>query len=199
MSGRIPGHDSGRQRRPASRGELDLWHAAMREVRPLRHRPPRPVPPKPAAAAEPASETAPSRASARRSTAVPDPAPIALPPLAAHNAPGLDRSTAERLKRGKYPIDDRLDLHGMTQERAHRALESFIGAAAREGLRCVVVITGKGLRGRAEGSGDFGILRNAVPRWLNESNLRAKILAFTPTQPRDGGGGALYVLLRRNR
>ena len=87
----------------------------------------------------------------------------------------------------------------MTQEVAHRALDSFIGGAAKQGLRCVIVITGKGLRGLAESVGDAGILRNAVPRWLNESNLRPKILAFTAAQPRDGGGGALYVLLRRAR
>jgi DNA-nicking Smr family endonuclease len=198
MPGRIPGAASGRRRRPASRGELDLWHAAMREVRPLRHRAPRLAPPKPVVVAEPASEP-PPRAPARRRPAVSARGPIALPAPADQNPPGLDRASAERLKRGKYPIDDRLDLHGMTQDKAHRALESFIGAAARQGLRCVIVITGKGLRGLAEGSGDLGILRNAAPRWLNESNLRSKILAFTPAQPRDGGGGALYVLLRRNR
>jgi DNA-nicking Smr family endonuclease len=198
MPGRIPGAASGRRRRPASRVELVLWHAAMREVRQLRHRPPRSAPPKPDVVAEPAGEP-PPQAPARRSPVAGTTGPIALPVLADRNAPGLDRASAERLKRGKYSIDDRLDLHGMTQDKAHRALESFIGAATRQGLRCVIVITGKGLRGLAEGPGDLGILRNAVPRWLNESNLRAKILAFTPAQPRDGGGGALYVLLRRNR
>ncbi|MDB5407188.1 MAG: mismatch repair protein MutS [Rhodospirillales bacterium] len=197
MTGPITGAAKGRRRRAASRGELELWHAAMRDARPLRHRPPRPAAPDPVAVAEPASE-APLPPRARRKTVV-APAPIALPALADRNAPGLDRASAERLKRGKYAIDDRLDLHGMTQEVAHRALESFILAATRRGLRCVIVITGKGLRGIAEGAADLGILRNAVPRWLNESNLRGKILAFTTAQPRDGGGGALYVLLRRAR
>jgi DNA-nicking Smr family endonuclease len=170
----------------------------MREVRPLRHRPPRPKPPEPIVVAEPAvAPSPPSRA--RRRTPADPPTPIALPALADRNAPGLDRASAERLKRGKYPIDARLDLHGMTQDMAHRALDSFIGGAAKQGLRCVIVITGKGLRGGAEGAGDTGILRHAVPRWLNESNLRPKVLAFTAAQPRDGGGGALYVLLRRAR
>jgi DNA-nicking Smr family endonuclease len=196
MPGRIPGA-SGRRRRAASRGELELWHATMREVRPLRHRPPRTAPSQPVTVAEPPGE-APLRSPARRSPPA-APGPIALPALAVHNAPGLDRASAERLKRGKYPIDDRLDLHGMTQDEAHRALDSFIAGAAKQGLRCVIVITGKGLRGLAEGSGDLGILRNAVPRWLNESGLRAKVLAFTAAQPRHGGGGALYVLLRRSR
>jgi DNA-nicking Smr family endonuclease len=171
----------------------------MREVRPLRHRPKRPKPPEPVVDVEPPAAEAPPPVPARRKPSTATPAPIALPALADRNAPGLDRASAERLKRGKYPVDARLDLHGMTQEVAHRALDSFIGGAAKQGLRCVIVITGKGLRGLAEGAGDAGILRNAVPRWLNESNLRPKILAFTWAQPRDGGGGALYVLLRRAR
>lgn len=93
----------------------------------------------------------------------------------------------------------------MTQDKAHRALADFIARAAHDGLRCVLVITGKGLRklgGEEDGrirADDLGILRNAVPRWLNESPTRARILAFGAAQPKDGGGGALYVLLRRGR
>jgi DNA-nicking Smr family endonuclease len=62
------------------------------------------------------------------------------------------------------------------------------------GKRAVLIITGKGLRG--EGT---GILRAAVPRWLNEAKLRALILSIAPAAPKDGGGGALYVLLKRQR
>jgi DNA-nicking Smr family endonuclease len=198
VQARTPGAANGHRRRPASRGELELWHAAMHEVRPLRHRRPRPKPLAPSVVVEPAVAQ-PRPSPARRRKPADPPAPIALPVLADRNAPGLDRASAERLKRGKYSIDARLDLHGMTQDMAHRALDSFIGGAAKEGLRCVIVITGKGLRGGAEGTADTGILRNAVPRWLNEANLRPKVLAFTTAQPRDGGGGALYVLLRRAR
>jgi DNA-nicking Smr family endonuclease len=104
------------------------------------------------------------------------------------------------LKRGRYAIEGRIDLHGMTQDRAHAALLGFVERSARQGLRCVLVITGKGLRRLDdEGSGgEIGILRNAAPRWLNEAPNRARILAFTAAQPRHGGGGALYVLLRRH-
>ena len=90
----------------------------------------------------------------------------------------------------------------MTQDDAHRALGDFIVRCVQRGLRCVLVITGKGLRRLAEDEaggrvGEIGILRNAVPRWLNEAPNRARVLAFAAAQPRDGGGGALYVLLRR--
>ncbi len=91
------------------------------------------------------------------------------------------------------PIDGRLDLHGMTQDAAHRALVSFLGEAQGAAKRCVIVITGKGLG--ADGS--VGVLREAVPRWLNEPELRGRILTFSHAQPKDGGTGALYVLLRR--
>ncbi|HZS83098.1 MAG TPA: Smr/MutS family protein [Stellaceae bacterium] len=124
-----------------------------------------------------------------------------LRPIAGARAPGLDKASAERLKRGRYPIEARLDLHGMTQDEAHRALIAFIAEAAAAGLRCVLVITGKGLRrlGEAEAAGDSGILRQSVPRWLNEAPSRARILAFSAARPQHGGGGALYILLRRQR
>lgn len=118
----------------------------------------------------------------------------ALPPLAPDAAPGLDRRSAERLRRGALAIEARLDLHGMTQEEAHRALDAFLARAAQAGKRSVLVITGKG--GRGSGA---GVLRAAVPRWLNEAPNRARILAFAPAQPQHGGTGALYLLLKRRR
>lgn len=97
------------------------------------------------------------------------------------------------MKRGEMDIDGRIDLHGLTQEAAHVALNGFISRCYALGRRCVLVITGKGTR---EGS---GVLRAAVPRWLNDRPLRGVILAFSHAQPRDGGEGALYVLLKRQR
>ncbi len=82
----------------------------------------------------------------------------------------------------------------MTQAEAHRALTAFVVGQQAAGRRCVLVITGKGsAKGRA------GILRAAVPRWLNEPPNRERVLAFDFARPRDGGEGALYVLLRRLR
>jgi len=118
----------------------------------------------------------------------PPPKPRPLPPL--DRFAGVDRATAERLKRGRYPVEARLDLHGMTQAEAHRALSGFVARSRAAGSRCVLVITG---HGRMSG----GILKAAVPRWLNEPGLRPDVLAITPAQPRAGGDGALYVLLRR--
>ncbi|HJU15010.1 MAG TPA: Smr/MutS family protein, partial [Stellaceae bacterium] len=112
-------------------------------------------------------------------------------------APGfadVDRATAERVKRGRYPIEAQLDLHGMTQAAAHRALIGFVAASREAGRRCVLIITGRGLA-----TGEPGILRRAVPRWLDEPELRPYILTIAPAQPRHGGPGALYLLLRRRR
>jgi DNA-nicking Smr family endonuclease len=123
---------------------------------------------------------------------------VPLPELKGQGAPGLDKRSAERLKRGELPIEARLDLHGMTQDEAHEALGRFLSRAEAHGLRCVLVITGKGFRRLGEGGG-LGILKGAVPRWLNEAPNRARVLAFSAAQPQHGGGGALYVLLRRRR
>ena len=105
---------------------------------------------------------------------------------------GIDRANAERLKRGRHDIEARLDLHGLTQSEAHRALSGFVIDSQAAGRRCVLVITG---RGRLGG----GILRAAVPRWLAEPGLRRHLLGIAQAQPHHGGGGALYLLLRRTR
>jgi DNA-nicking Smr family endonuclease len=174
-----------------------LWRAATHDVRPLRPGPgPFAVPPSappaappPAAERPPAAPPIPVRA-ALRAPAKP-PARV-LPPL--DRDAGIDRATVERLRRGRHPIEARLDLHGMTQAEAHRALAAFVAGAHGRGRRCVLVITGRGL-----GSPDGGALRQAVPRWLEERGLRAQLVAIAPAQPRDGGGGAFYLLLRRIR
>jgi DNA-nicking Smr family endonuclease len=106
---------------------------------------------------------------------------------------GLDRRLALRLRRGQLALEARLDLHGMTQAEAHRALAAFVARCYAAGKRTLLVVTGKGMR---EGT---GVLRAAVPRWLAEPALRDRVLATAPATPRDGGGGAHYILLRRER
>ncbi len=108
---------------------------------------------------------------------------------------GVDARSVERLKRGQLPIEGRLDLHGMTQAEAHEALNGFLAGSATRGRRTVLVVTGRGGRG-SEGP---GVLRRMVPRWLNEPGNRDRLLAFTEAQPKDGGAGALYLLLRKRR
>lgn len=118
----------------------------------------------------------------------------------------MDRRTEERLRRGKLKIEATLDLHGLTQDEAHAALQSFIKAQHGRGARCLLVITGKGRKRRANSEDDphwlaprSGVLRERVPVWLQDNVLKPYILKAVPAQPRDGGGGALYVYLRRNR
>ena len=174
--------------RPAE--DAGLWRRAMRDVAPL---PGRPGPPdldrgRPA---RNAAGTAAVRTMVPAVPAVPTapaPRPQPLPPL--DRFAGVDRATAERLKRGRTPIEARLDLHGMTQAEAHRALAGFVAGSRASGRRCLLVITG---HGRMSG----GILKAAVPRWLGEPELRRHVLAIAPAQPGAGGSGALYVLLRR--
>ena len=117
-------------------------------------------------------------------------------------APGLDRSSAIKLTIGKFTIQGRLDLHGMTQRQAHAALIDFIQTSFNDRKRNLLVITGKGRpRGRDEvgvyGEGK-GILKSIVPKWLDESPLQSLVLAVTTSQREHGGAGALYVLLRKN-
>ena len=105
---------------------------------------------------------------------------------------GIDKSSAKRLTRGIFEIDDRLDLHGMTEAIAHRALLKFVSAAHFSSYRTLLIITGKGTAGQ-------GVLRRKVPHWLKEPPLADKILAITEASPKDGGSGALYVRMRRKR
>ena len=118
-----------------------------------------------------------------------------LPELEPGAGAGVDKRTAARLRKGQLRIEGRLDLHGMTQAEARRALDQFLARAHDAGRRCLLVISGKGLRE----DGSTGVLRAALPGWLNQSPNRARVIAFSQATPRDGGEGALYVLLKRKR
>lgn len=182
----------GGRRRILTPDEVRIWRAVAGTVTPLPGRalaaedepPPAEVPPE-SPPPRPAPPPLPR-------PAVP-PVPRVLPPLAAGATPGLDKRSAERMKRGEMEIDGRLDLHGMTQDMAHGALTAFVTRAYDAGRRCLLVITGKGYR---EGT---GVLRANVPRWLNQSPLRECILGFSAARPQHGGEGALYVLVKRRR
>ena len=105
---------------------------------------------------------------------------------------GIDRSSARRMQRGQVSIEDRLDLHGLSQEQAHKEVKAFIGSAVQKNFRYVLIITGKGRDGH-------GILREKVPEWLKDAPLRYHLNAISYAQPKDGGKGALYIRLKRQR
>ncbi|MEM7170100.1 MAG: Smr/MutS family protein [Pseudomonadota bacterium] len=125
-------------------------------------------------------------------------APKLAKPLGHGTVADMDKRKADRFRRGQLSIEGRLDLHGYTQERAHGILTRFLAESQNRGLRCVLVITGKGRKDDPFGAGT-GVLRQAVPQWLNQAPNRQRILSFSYAQPKHGGEGAIYVLLKRLR
>jgi DNA-nicking Smr family endonuclease len=107
-----------------------------------------------------------------------------------YRRPHVPLKVLKDLKRGRYSIQDELDLHGLTANEARLMLREFMDDVLRQGLRCVRIVHGKGLR-----SGPGGpVLKTRLNRWLPQWS---EVLAFTTAPPRDGGTGALYVLLSR--
>ena len=122
---------------------------------------------------------------------------------AATGPSGVNGATQERLRRGMLEPDARIDLHGMTQTAAHRTLFAWLAAAYKNGHRLVLVITGKGNPKNGEDAlwmtSSHGVLKQMVPRWLNEAELAALIASVRPAHAKHGGGGALYVYLRKKK
>lgn len=111
----------------------------------------------------------------------------------------MDAKSHGRLKRGKLGPEARIDLHGMTLAQAHPALTRFILDAYGDGLRLVLVITGKGKSREDDGPIPVrrGALRHQVPQWLHMAPTGPLILQVLPAHRRHGGEGAYYVYLRR--
>ncbi|OAN50346.1 hypothetical protein A6A04_02830 [Paramagnetospirillum marisnigri] len=181
------------RRRAVTDDEIRIWRSVVQDAKPL---PGRAVPAEPATAppeAKPSPPPPPGEAPRRPSAHPPVPGRHAgLSDLSHGHTPGLDRRSAERMKRGEMVIEAAIDLHGHTQDVAHGELIAFIQRAWTAGRRCVLVVTGKGMKGS-------GVLKHQVPRWLNQSPLRERILGFSYARPHHGGDGALYVLVRRQR
>ena len=106
---------------------------------------------------------------------------------------GISLKQAQDLKKGKLRPERIYDLHGYTQFRAHNYLNDEIIKCYKTNIRSLLIITGKKLGA----SGAEGVLKREVPKWLNLSPLREIILMTSWATPRDGGEGALYVLLKR--
>ena len=126
-------------------------------------------------------------------------------------APALatfDRRTAQKLGRGQSEPEARIDLHGETLENARFAVLHFLSSRRMQGMRLVLVITGKGAspfaRHTLHSIKHFntpereGKIRRELPFWLEETQFRIHVVGFQPAHPRHGGGGAFYIRLRKH-
>ncbi len=186
-----------RRHRALTEDERTLWHSVAKTAKPLKR-------------ARRAHKTAgldedPLAVSAHAPKAVPVPKaipiehpkkPVAKPAAPPALAP-IGRRDKARLGRGRQEIDARIDLHGMTQARAHRALLSFLQRAHADGAMFVLVITGKGRIGGDER--ETGVLRRQVPNWLELPEFRTIVVGYEQAHIAHGGAGAIYVRVRRVR
>jgi DNA-nicking Smr family endonuclease len=191
------GGASDKKRESEDTEEALVFRAAVRDVTPLRTPPGSVSADLPQAAARP-------RRRARQSAPVVESeslgdviaadnasgaaAPGAADPLSFRRS-GVREQTLRQLRRGRFPVEDELDLHGMSQSAARNHLAEFIAESSLMGLRCVRIVHGKGYRSGARGP----VLKIAVNTWLKR---HPDVLAFTSARAIDGGTGAVYVLLR---
>lgn len=159
-----------------------LFRAAVGEVNPLPEQnriPPQTAPRKP------------FRPVAERPEPVPDTLSDSAPEQTADDylGNGLSRMTLRKLRRGFWPVQDRLDLHGLNSDAARKLLQEFVHDATQRGARCVLVIHGKGMNSR----GGEAVLRRLARHWLAQ---HPRVLAWCNAPPGEGGSGAVLVLLK---
>src|SRR5262245_23013690 len=153
-------------RRRTSDEEHTLFKTALSDARPLRVRARVVTPPK--------------------ASAGPRVAPPKAPVYVDRPAEPIGGHRAADLRRGRSEPEARIDLHGMTQERAYRVLIGFLTKAQIEEKRVVLVVTGKG-----------GVLRTLLPLWLGQHELSGLVSGIAEAHIKHGGSGAFYVSLRR--
>ena len=176
---------------PAVADDAALFRAAVAGVKPLakgraaapKRKPPLPVP---------RSRIADERAVLVESLATaPEDADVESGEVSAYSAPGVQHATLRKLKRGQFRCEAEIDLHGLTRDRAHANLLSFLTAAHQRGMRCVRIVHGKGL-----GSGNKGpVIKRSLGRWLR----RQEVLAWASAPGNQGGSGATLVLLKAQK
>lgn len=180
----------------AAPDEADLFHREMAGVRPLAgdaRLPPPPPTPTPRAVTDPDAE---ALAELSDFVAGDGPFDIASSVEFVEGAvAGLDRRLVRRLRAGDFAYQSHVDLHGMTSAEARAALDRFLTRAHQNGQRCVLIIHGRGLNSKDQ----VPVLKQRVTTWLRRGSWARWVLAFTSARPCDGGAGALYVLLRRQR
>jgi DNA-nicking Smr family endonuclease len=165
----------------AAKEDRSLFRAAVRDVHPLNDKartdnskhPPPAVP----------TRSTPGEAAVLRQN------PIASGDAESFLRPGLKRDALRRLRRGHWPVEDEIDLHGLTSTQARETIASFLASCVRRGRRCVRVVHGKGLRSPNREP----VLKNRLRGWLP---LHEEVLAFCEAPSSAGGTGAMLVLLR---
>lgn len=199
------------RRRTLRPDEVDLWHAVARTARamhsngteilhgtePATDRSTFPVQPLPAA---PVPLPAFKLGEKARTVSTHKLAP-SLPEALATAPLQMDAKAYGRMTRGKLLPEARIDLHGLTLAEAHPELLRFILSTHAQGMRLVLVITGKGKAKPDHGPipSRIGALRHQVPMWLRQAPLGPLVLQVAEAHARHGGGGAYYVYLRRGR
>jgi DNA-nicking Smr family endonuclease len=187
------------QPEPVAADEAQAFRAAVADVKPLAHTPRADAAgkPKPVVRRRKAAVPVPDLDAVMPLIAIADdgtPSPVVGAPITGETALSFQRAGVRiqemrKLRRGLFPVDDELDLHGLTQSAARDHLADFLVASRDTGHRCVRVIHGKGYRSAGRGS----VLKTAVDLWLRR---HMDVLAFVSAKAIDGGTGALYVLLR---
>ena len=160
------------------------WEIYTREVRPIEKKRLKPRAP---------AKHSPEKAAARAAAST---EPIKLSEINAPNSlsgdvyKSLERTREKSLRQGNFEIDAKLDLHGMTQVEAFKALTEFMRKITKAGKRHLLIITGKGI-------GGAGVLRSNLENWLGQLPESPSILALRPAASKHGGEGAFYVVMRK--
>lgn len=189
--------------------EADLWQAVTRTARPMHsngqsvlHRNDKPQ--EPSKLTDKVQTTVPLAVFrlGEKATSTPSPRFSTATTKALDNPPlQMDSKAFDRMTRGKLAPEARIDLHGLTLAEAHPELTRFVLAKYTQGLRLILVITGKGKAKPDHGPipSRIGALRHQVPQWLRLPPLAPLVLQVTEAHLRHGGAGAYYVYLRRGR
>ena len=190
-------------RRKPRPDELDLWQQVARTAKPLVQKRWAPTVQTEKPVAAPPAEPLPrfrigEKHPSKNESHLP---PATLSQRLAKAPVQMDSKAFSRLKRGKLSPEARLDLHGMTLDQAHGALNRFVMNCAGQQKRLILVITGKGGMDDPYETAPMrrGVLRRQVPIWLSMQPLAGLVLQVAEAHQKHGGAGAFYVYLRRAR
>ena len=169
--------------------DMKLFRSSIGKVTPIRHGKsvqktvkPKPIPFQ--------SDIAREQVLREMATGIPDLTTIETGDELVYKRPGLQNRVLKKLRRGEYRIEAELDLHGLIVDQAIKATSRFLLTARNRNIRCVRIIHGKGLGSH----GGKPVLKHKINLWLRH---RDDVLAFCSAPPRDGGAGAVYVLLKQ--